>query len=156
MQSTTLDQDRGARVRKQLAALAIGLLLAAATLLASGCASSKALLLARNGPYEATVLPVGPPTWTYIVRTDAMDGMVSVELITAADLSDCRVVTNPADLKARQQKTDQGLLVELNAQELRGLEFSVVGSGHKNGMVYLKVKNSAGITKMLGPLSGPA
>lgn len=123
----------------------------------AGCGSSRQTVQASSGPFQVSVLPAGPPTWTYTVQTDRANGIVSIDVITELDRKLCRIepdATAPGRPAYVAKRRGIGVRTP-EAVGLRRVSFSVVAKQSAPGLVYIEVTDTDGISARVGPIAGP-
>ncbi len=107
-----------------------------------------------GGPFFVSILPSQAPTWTYMVSSDSQNNLASVEILSDANLSDCTITAERFGKTIRSTKTDKGHDVILEAGGKR-LTAELSCPDHESGEVYLRVTDTGGISRTIGPVPGP-
>ena len=135
--------NRRSRKFAAIAALTIGI---------AGLAAAQIHKL--GGPFFVSVLPAQAPTWTYTVTSDSQNDLASVEILSDSNLSDCTITAERIGMALSSKKTDKGHDVVLDAGG-KHLTASLRCPDHETGDVFLRVTDTGGITRTIGPVPGP-
>ena len=116
---------------------------------------SDAQVHTQEGPFFVSILPANPPTWTYTVHSSGQNELVSVEILSDSNLSDCTINAARTGEALSSRRTETGHNVVLNALNTRTLTASLSCSDHELGEVFLRVTDAGGISRTIGPVAGP-
>jgi hypothetical protein len=131
--------------------LAVFVLLALVGLLMTACPTpvpASVATTASGGNFTVTVNPVGPPKWTYTVKTTGSSNINFIEIIAPINIKDCKV-TVPTGW------TQAGNVLSTNTASATTVTYSLE-CDKTNGPTYVKVNDVAGSgPNSLGPVAGP-
>lgn len=140
------------RISKRSLKFGWAAVMAAMTIGVAGLAAAQIHKL--GGPFFVSVLPAQAPTWTYTVTSDSQNELASVEILSDSNLSDCTITAERLGRTLSSTKTDKGHDVILDAGGKR-LTASLSCSEHETGEIFLRVTDTGGISRTIGPVPGP-
>ena len=144
--------DMRSRINRRSWKLAWSAAIAVLTIGIAGLAAAQIQKL--GGPFYVSVLPAQAPTWTYTVSTDSQNELASVEILSDSNLSDCTITAERLGMAHTSKMTDKGHDVVLDVSGKR-LTASLRCSDHESGEVFLRVTDTGGISRTIGPIAGP-
>ncbi|MCY3713613.1 MAG: hypothetical protein OXH02_10015 [Gemmatimonadetes bacterium] len=127
-----------------------------------GCAARRPALVVSKDLVAVSVMPAGPNNWRYTVETKNAEHLTSVEFISP-NLEGCKVLALPEELEIIQEKTPEGIKVNLRGT-IYGQRFSQFRRLHlvlttdtpmKRGEIKVRVTDFRGNTTVIEPIAGP-
>jgi len=127
-----------------------------------GCAARRPSLVESKDLVAVTVMPAGPNNWRYTVETKQAEYLTSVEFISP-HLEGCRVLALPEEFEINQQRTPEGIKVNLRGSiygerftQFRRLQLVLTSdTPRKRGEIKIRVTDFRGNTTMIEPIAGP-
>ncbi len=127
-----------------------------------GCATRRPQLVESKDLVAVTVMPAGPKNWRYTVETKSAEHLTSVEFISP-HLEGCRVLVLPEEFEITQQKTPEGIKVNLKGtiygqrfNQFRRLQLVLTtDTPRERGEIKVRVTDFRGNTTMIEPIAGP-
>lgn len=129
---------------------------------AVGCAARRPALVESKDLVAVTVMPAGPKNWLYTVETKNAEFLTSVEFISP-DLEGFKVLALPEEIKITQQKTPDGIKVNLwgsiygdRYTQFRRLRLILTSDTAKSrGEINIRVTDFRGNTTTIESIAGP-
>ena len=127
-----------------------------------GCAARRPALVESRDLVAVSVMPAGPYNWRYTVETKTAEHLTSVEFISP-HLDGCKVLALPEEFEIIQQKTTEGIKVNLigtiygqRFSQFRRLQLVLTtDTPMKRGEIKVRVTDFRGNTTMIEPIAGP-
>ena len=131
-------------------------------LTAVGCAARRPALVVSKDLVAVSVMPAGPNNWRYTVETRNAEHLTSVEFISP-NLEGCKVLALPEEFEIIQQKTTEGIKVNLigtiygqRFNQFRRLQLVLTtDTPMKRGEIKVRVTDFRGNTTVIEPIAGP-
>ncbi len=131
-------------------------------LIVAGCAARRPALVESRDLVAVSVMPAGPKNWRYTVETKSAEHLTSVEFISP-HLEGCKVLVLPEEFEITQQKTPEGIKVNLigtiygqRFNQFRRLQLVLTtDTPRKRGEIKVRVTDFRGNSTVIEPIAGP-